>query len=763
MAPLPLEPTPGPAAPESLRGSPTKRRGPPKPPPALSPALERQEREALAFEVELRKTLEALESDEGPETPAPVPAHDETPSAPPPPRKQPTMTTTQKDPNKIVAHNEVPHEKIQEFIASGYGPTVYAEIRRAQPGGGTITIKKHIAMPITAYPDIGEKMANLLCGGGTLVVSLAQNKGERPFISWKEGYEMPPRVVPRELTLAYNPEAGDFEIVTAGLDAMGGVAVAGGALPISPYAAALPPQPAGPAGVLSPPGAPVFPMPQRDAAGRLLPPPQGLLEPWMTRYPIEQQWQLARETYSQRHGVELPNFSATQVAMQWNAREAREVEAARTQAARYEERLDANRDRSQALLEQERMARSNLERQVAELRAQMMAKEQQAEAARREAEFKAKMDLLEMKIAGAGAKSSTEDTLKTVATLATALAPVAVAYVQTSKQQAAAEIQAREEFQRTLLATLSQKQSSGLSEIVPLVAALAPVAAPAIQQWLANNDPEKLDEARHNQDQRNLMFMKFMFDMMQAQMGGGEGEPEPFWFRFLKELAPQLMGLGKVAMIAAANGQGGGALPPGRREPLPPPAPGQTQVMPPEEVPPAPVAAPPPTVSYALDVAATVQQYAQMNPEAAQMLGFILNQLSRTPGAEGFLSPEWASILFHLHAKLDPEELAILLVDHLEHSRTFSLLPPPMAAVFTDPRTALMGIIPALPIWTIDEAYAQRVVDLVTDEITAREKERIEAASELRDEEAQARGDAEDEAENEEDEGEAATVESTVN
>lgn len=733
VAPLELEPSPESAGPESLRGATPRRQG------------RVPKRRPEDYERELAE-LEVTHPPPPPQEPEPVRPQ------PKPQTEDRSMSTPKQDPNKITAYPEIPHEKIQEFISSGYGPTVFGEVRRVQPGGGTITIKKNIMMPITSYPDLGEKMAYLLAGGGTLIVSLAQNKNERPFVSWKEGYEMPPRAVPRELTLGFNADTGEFEVVQLGLDAMGGVAIAGGSLGAVPAGAwgSTPPVPQGPAAVLSPPGLPPFPAPQRDAAGRLLAPPEAITEPWMRRYPAEQQWQMARQTYSERYGVALPDLSAASVALRWNDREAREVEQARTQAARYEERLDATRDRSQALLESERTARAGLERQVAELRAQMMAKEQAAEASRREAEFRAKMELLEMKISQASQpKTNGEETIKTIATLATALAPVAVAYVQTSKQQAAAEIQAREEFQRTLLAGLTQPKPSGLGELTPLIAALAPVAAPMLQQWMANNDPEKLDEAKHNQDQRNLMFMKFMFDMMQAQMGGGE-EPEPFWFRFLKELAPQLMGLGKVAMLEASRN--GGALPPGpprRQDPLPPPSPGQTQVLNPQDVPPAPVVAPPPTTSYALDVSGTVQRYAEINPEAAQMLGLILSELAKTPGAQGFLTPEWAAILFHIHAKGEPEEVANLIADHLEHSRLFALIPPPISNIFADPKAALMGIIPALPIWMFDQPYAEKVVELTVEEITSREKERVEAAREMDEESSDDASDDEEEDESE--------------
>jgi hypothetical protein len=641
-------------------------------------------------------------------------------------------TPTPKEKNQ--AFSEQPHEQMADYIGQGFGPLVWGEIRRVLPGGGTQTIRKNIQLPITSWSDLGERCAALLTGGGVYIVSLCQNKGERPFVSWKESYEGPPRPAQPGLTLGYNSDTASFELIQQGVEAMGGVPTAQPAGGYNPYAGATPPSPGSPAGILSPPGYPVFPAPQRDQAGRLISPPEALTDPWMRRFPPDQQWSLAREAYSQRHGVALPELSGAQVALQWAGSQGREVEVARTQAARYEERLDATKDRGQALLDAERMARAGLERQVAELKAQHVAAQQQAEAMRRETEFRAKMELLEMKIAQAAQapQKNNDETIKTIATLAGALAPVAVAYVQTSKQQAAAELQAQQDLQRTMLMAMTQKQSGGLEQIVPLIAALAPMAGPALQQWLANKDPDKIDEAKHNQDQRNLMFMKFMFDMMQAQMGGSE-EPEPFWFRFMKELAPQLMGLGKVAMLAAANtaNENGKHLPEHRdRGPLPPPSPGQTQVLRPEDSP-ASVVAPRPTTSYALDVQATVARFAEVDAEAATMLGLILGELSRTPGAEGFLTHEWAAILFHMHAKVDPEELSVLIADHLEHSRTFALLPAGIANIFEAPRTALMGIIPALPVWMLDQEYGQKLVDLTVEEITMREKERIEAAQEV--------------------------------
>jgi hypothetical protein len=727
---------------------PKRPRGRPPSPSTVAKRLEQSEaaREAAQALLARRQAELAALDAARPSTPPPEPAPVlREPSEPPPPmprpaasppnpQPQPTSRTMSiKDPGKHY-HAEPPYEAMNKNIEEGFGPDVWAEVRRLLPGGTSTTIKKNILLPIAAWNQLGERFSTLLSGGGSLILRLSQEKNGSAFISWKESFEGPPRQVDPSLTLCYDPDDQQFKITQNGLEAMGGMPFASS--PPNPYAAPLPPVPAGYAAASAPP----FPRPSTDPAGRLLPPPDSAVPPWARTFPAEQQWAVARDVYKQQHGID-----PTQVAMQWVGQQGREVEHARTQAARYEERLDATKDRATAALDAERVARASLERQVAEMRAQMLAKDQQAAAEKRETELRNEMKLLELKIANGNGSSSPGASVQQFAALATALAPVVTAYISSERQRALAEQQSRDEFNRTLLLAMTQ-QNKG-PDIVGLLGAASPILAPVLVRWLENQDPEKLDTARHNADQRNLMMMKFVFDNIQAQMGGSGEEPEPWWLKFLKEVAPQVMGLGQIAMLEAGRRADRNAreLPASPAEP-PPPRPGETQVIDPSTPlapQPEPVAPPPPTTSFALDITQTVMRFSEADPEAAQMLGFILTELAKTPGAEAFLRHEWAAVLFHLHVKPKSDQdledraetTAVMLADLLEHDRQFGLLPQSISHVFVSPRDALMPILMALPVYSLDHKYATRFLELFVEEITMREKNRTEAENESEEDE----------------------------
>lgn len=633
-----------------------------------------------------------------------------------------------KDQKTPLYSSEPPHEAMAKHIEEGYGPVVWAEIRRLLPGGGTTTLKKNIQLPIMAWSAIGERFSALLGGGGSFIVMLSQHRGEASFVRWKETYEGPPALPQNHLTLAYDEEKQDFVVVQNHLAEMGGItALGGGAPPPNPYAGAAPPLPGGS-------GAPPFPRPSFLPDGRMQPPPESLTQPWMRGYPAEQQWQLAKDSYRQQYGVS-PDAG---VALRWVDQQGREVEHERTRAARYEERLDAAKDRTSAIVETERLARANAEKQVVELRQQMLAKEAAAAAEKRETELRNEMKLLELKIAAAagGAGKPGGNTVELVA----ALAPIATAFLTSQAEQRAAEQRSRDEANRQFMQILAQ-QNKG-PDITGILTAAAPFVAPVMVRWLENQDPEKLGAARLENAQNQMMLYKFVFDSVAQMQGGGE-EPEPWYVRLLREMAPSILGMGQVALLEAGRRASENAreLPRQSQQqaPLPPPRPGETQVLRPEDVPasaqPEPVAPPAPVTSFALDINRTVATFADADPQAAQMLGFILEHLAKTEGAESFLRHEWATVFFHIHVtpKNDEdleeraENIAVMIADLLEHDRAFSMLPAPLHAVFTEPRKTLMSVLPALPAQMTQPKFVERIVELSVEEIQMREQNRLEA------------------------------------
>jgi len=736
----PPPPRPRPSAPLTgpIASMPAKR-GPGRPRKTETSQLSTTKANAAA-----RARLAALDA-QRPRAPSPEPetteVEDDLPAAPPPPpipsTPSPRAKMSQKDPSAAKYHNEPPHELMTKHIDEGYGPIVWAEIRRLLPGGsGTSTLRRNISIPIQTWSFLAEKASLLLFGGGAFIIRLSQERGGAAFISWKESFEGPAKVSDPGLTLCYDDDRQDFITIQSGIEALGGVPFAGSSPP-NPYAASLPPMPAGG-------GAPgSYARPTVGPDGRLQPPPESLTQPWMRTYPAEQQWNFARQLH--------PEIA---LAREWVGERGRDVEQARTQAARYEERLDATRDRSQGLLESERQARQALERQLAEMRGQNIAREAQAAAEKRETELRNEMKLLELKIGQGGTSSSAG--VAAYAPLVTALAPVLSAFLTSQAEMRAAEQRSRDDFQRQLLLMQQapKNQPDPLAQIVPLIAAVAPLVAPVLASWMENRDPMKLAEVQQMMAQNSMMQNKFIFDALAQLHGGNEGEPEPWYVKFFRELIPSVAPVAQGLMLEAGRRAEQNARELPRQDPRvqvqpappPPPRPGETQVLRPEDVPahaqPEPVAPPPPVTSFALDIARTVETFGQADPVAAQYLGMILDHLSRTPGAEAFLRHEWATILFHLHVvpknEKDLDEraynTAFMLADLLEHDRTFALLPEALRLVFTEPRAALMGIIQALPCWNLlgeaNTVMSKRFVDLAVEEIQDREKARIEAENE---------------------------------
>jgi hypothetical protein len=106
---------------------------------------------------------------------------------------------------------------------------------------------------------------------------------------------------------------------------------------------------------------------------------------------------------------------------------------------------------------------------------------------------------------------------------------------------------------------------------------------------------------------------------------------------------------------------------------------------------------------------------AKIDTQAAELTKLVWDQM---PKNAGFHTHEWALIIFNIHALTEIPAVAGAFIEHLEHLRQFSNLPPILRDVFEDD-TVIDTLLNALPIAQINVEYtnnlAQTIKQLLAD------------------------------------------------
>lgn len=188
-----------------------------------------------------------------------------------------------------------------------------------------------------------------------------------------------------------------------------------------------------------------------------------------------------------------------------------------------------------------------------------------------------------------------------------------------------------------------------------------------------------------------------------------EGDAEPWWLPVVTGMIESAKGIGTAIIASKTQVPGQPALPEGPHQPV---IQGTVEVQ-------------GEPVNVSVHEQYERQQweaFLKVDDQAARMTAMAF-QSPQMPAA--MHTPEWRMLIFNLHArKTDPEKLAELAVNHLENQREFGMLPPTFKAVFETPAPVLELVVKALPIWAVDQAYAQAFLDAAVEEITDREAER---------------------------------------
>lgn len=673
------------------------------------------------------------------------------------------------------ALTERPDEELDKLIDNpNFGPgyqVIYAITRKT--GNNWSGVRTGIRGALIGAKDVARACSELVAGGGVFKIEVsydAENGNKKRLLTpWLEAFDGPPKVGEpfQSLSLGWDgsESGGDGEWIavprpgyTPGQQAPNGSAPSGafgggfasGSLPAGGWQ-----------------------QPVRDRSGNILPPPDSLGLPASVRsYPVQDQWLAAQNLWTQRLGFR-PSLEPVDIAMKWNDARAQSEERAFAQVARLEERVESQRDRNTIALENERRRNAELDRKIAELERKQEKELAEAKLAAQTAQFNAQLEALKMQMQAPKAEPRSP-----IADLAP-FVPVLGALVTVWGQNQQAQVQAQQNFMMAIMRkdppppppppppTLAE-------QIVPLLGAVTPLLVPVFTQWLKNASPETQLAMR---EQAQLSGQGMIQMMMEFIKYTNQGDPEPPWWQEPMMNAINMVAGGAQAMMLKAANQ-----PPmlpqeqarpaeqqpvqatvvedrPKKKPVETPAPNEPRVESGD-------ATPPPIVAPLADLEALLARLGEADPIASQQSLFVMRQISAL-AAKGELDArlvthEWASLLFAIHqtqpAPNDPRELAARIADHVEHCRTFSLLPENFAPIFEHPHEALWEFMHRMPLAIVDLERCKAITKAMADEIALRESERKRALSED-DESGESAIDGEDEEgdEDEDDESEEGT------
>jgi len=440
-------------------------------------------------------------------------------------------------------------------------------------------------------------------------------------------------------------------------------------------------------------------VPQVLSNGSLTPPPADLVPAFARQLPLAEQWNAvyAEATRSGRlpAGASMHSDAiANQYAHDWQVRESR----ATAENKELRDRLEKmERERAEEAKRADRERATDRERAAEE-------------------RHRAEMKLLEQKIDAMNVAPKGPSTAEMFTGLATVLAPIAVAWVQSSAKrdsdmalaQQAQQIELARmgrESTSLIVSTMANKpQSNGIEDIIKLLVPLIPV----FMKWQDADSPSKRAEVLQMMNTNMLMNLKMVSDMINSQ---AEMLPEtPSWLPaaqgIIGALLEGLKGMGGFggmtkALTPAPRGLSSGEGSNGH----------------------APVAS---------DDDGVWRHLESQDPEAAAKTR---QAWALMPADAGFHTPEWRVLIFNFYARLVPKELAPLLVDYVEHLFKFGMLPPAFVGpdrskpplILSHPRETLTQILGGLQ---NDPAYTKQIVEACVAEM----EERMEPDDEDEDE-----------------------------
>ena len=667
---------------------------------------------------------------------------------------------------KPVSRDQFPENEFNEIISTNPHAMCRLRVARLAAGGKMATLRgmapSHHPIPLRLVRQVPELIAEMH-GGGRFRISVWQTDYDERFEgfpTWDESIEGAPRPMPDSvrMTILYNEESGQLEVVAQDghgrpQQLIGGTV----ATHIRSVQNALAPQAQQPSYGAPPPWAPQPPqqpiaaMPAGSAPpslpaptyhmGQLQPPPSDL--GW-TRIPITvatqpapDQWAWVREAYRATYQREPENPASTQIAMGWQQQQAAATAQERANTARLEAMLSATNAQLAAFREDNARLAAKLEAEKADAERRRQENERELRFQREQQATQAQIAEMRSMIALQAQSKPQPSALEGLAPFAPVIGAVLSAHIQAQASARQAEVELQRHA-RSAEASAAQKQNemlvalatrreptppSLMDQLAPMLAVMGPMVTPILVKWMDNQDPSKVAELRSYQSQESQAFLMMLVNFIKEM---NPADDQPWWAPALMSVLEK-MGGGMMALAAQqqlAAGGGAAALPPPamdarsqvvQERPQPRQAPVERQQAP------TPPAAPQQQSSGLDAVLATL---AQSNPVAAQQTALVFNAMAESePPDAAWFTNEWMVLIFNLHAKVDADRMAELFVDHVNHCRTFGILPALLADVFKSPADVLGRGLFMMPVGLTDRSYVENVITLVAEQIMLDESE----------------------------------------
>jgi hypothetical protein len=425
--------------------------------------------------------------------------------------------------------------------------------------------------------------------------------------------------------------------------------------------------------------------PQFLQHGQVSLPPQDEIPAWAKSYAPEVQWKAYYEHLEQKGRLPMGASMHSDAVAQGHASTWQiQASAEKADNAKLRAELDA--------------ARTELARQARDTEVRL----REIEKSSAEAQHRAELDALRAEIR-ATAQSRGTDWGAMLTGLAAIGGPVMQAMMESSSRRYEVEanrtikhLELTSGQQNAMLAQMNNKPTTDWGKLMA-------VAVPVVVQYMQSNGMQARAEVEAMRSEQNLLQAKMVTDLL-LELRGSQPE-EPPWFPLAQAFIEALPGLGRgIAQMMQQRQMQQGA---------PRELPAQQQQG---------MASAPPSE----DERQVWAHLAQMDADAAQQTQQIWAII---PADSGFRTHEWRNLIFNIHMRVMPEEMAEYLVDHLQHLARHHLLPNDLSTVFEQPEL-MVEILRVFPISKVDPEYTTKLGDCIIEQIRALGEEEDEEAAE---------------------------------
>lgn len=359
-----------------------------------------------------------------------------------------------------------------------------------------------------------------------------------------------------------------------------------------------------------------------------------------------------------------------------------ELESAKIRAQKLEEMLERER---QERIARERDAERHLEKMRLDAQEQKHASEMKLITERMEAQAAETRNTLQLM-----RETRVEPkpfNIEAMATAVAAVAPVLVAFIQSSKESANKSLEVQQQGMNALLnATLDQTRRP--DSTMEMIKSMGPLLMPLITNMIDQKSPATQAALFNTVAESQLNSVAMMAQLIESFAGGEKDEP--WWLPMMRETLAGAVKVGE-SMMEAQQAQ-------------------QQQVqqrpMPAFQVPDGSMSGV--TFPGEQQQAPAPQQPA---PQPAAKKGKLSEGGIMSLMPEEFRTPEWSKLIKLIHDEdADAKEVGEFLAEHIGHCIRFEILPEPLANIAAAPAETLDAILKVLPIYRQSRARANVIV-----------------------------------------------------